>query len=372
MNATIARLRSATIRPVRVSAGAAPPRALAYRQTWRSAIFVSDAMSLTVAFGASLLIAWRAFAERPSFGAMVVAMLILIVGYAAHDLHERTCAIVCRDEFYYGAATTIVLGFPVAVLCSVIGTSLSSRVAVIGGILFAACTVGTARYLLRRVVGEERIFEPDSSTIACDRCSRFHITRSRVRWAKRFADVCVALLVTPPALLLVALAAAAVRIESSGPVFYRQRRVGRNGQPFDIVKLRTMHVDAEAHSGPVWAVQGDTRVTRVGRILRRLSIDELPQLFNVLRGEMSIVGPRPERPAFVDRFSKEYPNFAERLAVAPGLTSCSHLYMSRTVDVGSIERRLDYDLFYIRHWSLAMDLALVLKTAAEVPFHRAA
>jgi lipopolysaccharide/colanic/teichoic acid biosynthesis glycosyltransferase len=335
-------------------------------------MFVCDLTALALAFGAAVTIAWRLSAVRPSFGAAVVTMLVLIVGYAAHDLHERTCAIVRRDEFYYGAATTLVLGLPVALVCYVVESSLSSRAAVTLGILFAACSVGASRYMVRRIAGEERIFESEDAGDACDRCSRLHMARSRVRWAKRLADVCVALLVTPVALPLVVLAAIAVKIESRGPAFYRQRRVGLNGRAFDILKLRTMRLDAEARTGPVWAVQGDARVTRVGKVLRRLSIDELPQLFNVLRGEMSIVGPRPERPAFVEQFAKEYPSFTERLAVAPGLTSCSHLYMPRTVDAASVKRRLEYDLFYIRHWSLAMDLALVLKTAAEVAFHRAA
>jgi lipopolysaccharide/colanic/teichoic acid biosynthesis glycosyltransferase len=113
-------------------------------------------------------------------------------------------------------------------------------------------------------------------------------------------------------------------------------------------------------------------VTRVGRLLRRFSIDELPQIFNVLRGEMSVVGPRPERPVFIEQFSQANPRYAHRLAVPPGLTACSHLYMPRNVDSDQVDRRLDYDLFYIRHRSIAMDIALILKTAAEVVFHRAA
>ena len=133
-----------------------------------------------------------------------------------------------------------------------------------------------------------------------------------------------------------------------------------------------MSTDAEKHTGPVWVVDGDARVTRVGRFLRRTSIDELPQLVNVLRGEMSIVGPRPERPHFVQRFSETHPQYQERLSVSPGLTACSHLYMPRHVESDALAERLDYDLFYIRHWSLAMDIALLLKTASEVVFHRAA
>lgn len=167
-------------------------------------------------------------------------------------------------------------------------------------------------------------------------------------------------------------AAAAIFLESGGPVLLRQQRVGRDGVPFDMLKFRSMSCNAEEQTGAVWATAGDCRTTPVGRILRRTSLDELPQIFNVLKGEMSIVGPRPERPVFVERFRRELPRYDNRHAVLPGITGWSHVYMKRTVDASEIANRLEHDLFYIEHWSVVMDLAIVCKTACEFLFHSVA
>ncbi|HEY1682696.1 MAG TPA: sugar transferase [Candidatus Tumulicola sp.] len=177
------------------------------------------------------------------------------------------------------------------------------------------------------------------------------------------------LLVLGPVMLITAVA---VYAESRGPIFYRQERVGRNGKVFKIMKFRSMRVDAEQSSGAVWAKSNDDRTTRVGKFMRKTSLDELPQIFNVLRREMSIVGPRPERKVFTDQFNRDIERYDERHLVRPGITGLSHVYMARDVDASAIPKRTEYDLFYIEHWSPIMDLTIIFKTACEVLMHRIA
>ncbi len=167
-------------------------------------------------------------------------------------------------------------------------------------------------------------------------------------------------------------AAVAVFLESGGPVLFRQERIGQDGSVFQILKFRSMRQDAERATGAIWAKSNDARVTNVGRFLRRTSLDELPQIFNVLRGQMSIVGPRPERPVFVERFRDAIDRYDERHLVRPGITGLSHVYMHRDVDQSAIDQRLEYDLFYIEHWSPMMDLSIVFKTGCEFLLHRIA
>lgn len=187
------------------------------------------------------------------------------------------------------------------------------------------------------------------------------------RWAaaaKRLLDVGVALamgLVLGLPLLAIALL---IKLTSRGPVLYRQERIGWHGQPFWIYKFRTMRLDAEARTGPIWATHNDPRCTAVGRWLRRLSIDEFPQLLNVLRGEMSLVGPRPERPFFVERFSHELPGYMDRHAMRPGVTGWAQIHGWRGDT--SIEKRLECDLYYVQHWSLWLDLLVLLRTPWEL------
>jgi exopolysaccharide biosynthesis polyprenyl glycosylphosphotransferase len=167
-------------------------------------------------------------------------------------------------------------------------------------------------------------------------------------------------------------AAIAIYLESGGPVLFRQERIGQDGSVFHILKFRSMRQDAELATGAVWARSNDARVTKVGRFLRRTSLDELPQIFNVLRGQMSIVGPRPERPVFVERFRDAIDRYDERHLVRPGITGLSHVHMSRDVDQSAVGQRLEYDLFYIEHWSPMMDLSIVFKTGCEFLLHRIA
>ena len=202
--------------------------------------------------------------------------------------------------------------------------------------------------------------------------TRLSACTPRARLHKRIFDILfasLALLVFAPVMLA---AAAAVYLESGGPVLFRQTRVGRGGVPFAILKFRSMKKDAEALSGPVWASEGDTRRTAVGAVLRRYSIDEFPQLLNVLRGEMSLVGPRPERPEFVELFRRTVPRYDERHLVAPGITGWSQVHMRRVLEPSEAADKLKYDLQYIENWSAYLDVSILVQTAFEFLFHRAA
>ena len=193
------------------------------------------------------------------------------------------------------------------------------------------------------------------------------------RVLKRLFDIVVAsvaLMLTGPIMLA---AMAAIYLESGGPVIFRQTRVGRNGKPFDIFKLRSMVQNAEATCGPVWAIGDpvkDTRTTKIGAFIRKTSIDELPQFLNVLRGEMSIVGPRPERPMFVEQFRREHERYDERHLVRPGITGWAHVHMRRSPGLELIGERLDLDLFYIENYSPILDIFITFKTGVEVLFQR--
>lgn len=184
---------------------------------------------------------------------------------------------------------------------------------------------------------------------------------------ERTFDIVVSLVLLLPALPLMLLTAIAIRLEdgSRAPVFYRQLRVGRYNQPFRILKFRSMCQNAE-EDGAVWALPRDPRITRVGTFIRNTRIDELPQLINVLRGDMSFVGPRPERPEFVDKLAKSLPYYRSRHAVKPGITGWAQLcYPYGSSDHDALEK-LQYDLFYVKHRSLILDLAIVLQTVEVV------
>ncbi len=183
--------------------------------------------------------------------------------------------------------------------------------------------------------------------------------------AKRACDVLLALLFSVPALLLALCIAAGVWIADRGPVFYRQRRVGHGGRPFTIVKFRTMRVDAEKH-GAAFAQEHDPRVTSFGRFLRASRLDEIPQLWNILRGEMSFVGPRPERPEIEDELSKTIPLFPVRHLVRPGLTGWAQVSAPYAATREDHLMKLRHDLYYLKYRSLALDAAIVLKTIYSV------
>ena len=164
----------------------------------------------------------------------------------------------------------------------------------------------------------------------------------------------------------------AVRLSSPGPAIYRQRRVGRNGRVFEVLKFRSMYVDAEARSGAVWAAQNDPRVTPVGRWLRKLRLDELPQFFNVLRGEMSIVGPRPERPEFVEVLSQQIPFYNQRHTIPPGITGWAQINHKYGDTLQDTVTKLEYDLYYLKNLGFSLDLYILFHTVKVMLLSRGA
>ncbi len=177
----------------------------------------------------------------------------------------------------------------------------------------------------------------------------------------------VGLTVSLPIALLTALL---IKIDSKGPVFYRQPRVGKNGRIFNVVKFRSMKTDAEADGKPVWATSDDDRATRVGRLIRKIRVDEIPQFWNIIKGEMNFVGPRPERPHFVEQLAREIPFYEHRHLVAPGLTGWAQIKYPYGASVEDARRKLQYDLYYIKNQSLALDLVIVFETIKTVLFSR--
>src|SRR5690606_28222855 len=171
---------------------------------------------------------------------------------------------------------------------------------------------------------------------------------------------------------LMLLAAAWIRISDGAPVLYRQMRVGEDGRTFELVKFRSMRLDAEADGVPRWASKDDDRTTRFGRFIRSTRIDELPQLFNVLRGDMSFVGPRPERPQFVDELGRELRYYTVRHSVKPGLTGWAQLRYPYGASVHDAGEKLKFDLFYVKHQGLLFDLMILLQTVEVVMFRRGA
>lgn len=203
-------------------------------------------------------------------------------------------------------------------------------------------------------------------------CGEGTSTKNRRRPAraayKRAFDLavlgCAALALAPLWLALCAAVACAIRLEDGGPVLYRQRRLGRGGAPFTLLKFRTMAVNAEAETGPVWAAPADPRATRVGRLLRRRRLDELPQAVNVLRGEMSLVGPRPERPALAARIERDVAGFDARLTVRPGIAGLAQARAPHCPP----RRKLRYDTLYIASMSPWFDIRLLVVCVARALF----
>ncbi len=191
-------------------------------------------------------------------------------------------------------------------------------------------------------------------------------SRPHIRRSKRALDLVGSLAVLVAAAPLAALAAVLVKLDSAGPLFYRQERLGRDGVAFTILKFRTMSAEAESRTGPVWAAEDDPRVTRVGRWLRRFRVDEVPQLLNVLRGEMSLIGPRPERAIFVKDLAGRIPFYMERFMVDPGITGWAQVTQPYAASTEQSRRKLQADLYYIKHMSFPTDLYILLRTVKIV------
>jgi len=194
----------------------------------------------------------------------------------------------------------------------------------------------------------------------------FHPLASWDRFMKRLIDITisvVSLIILMPILTVLGIF---IKIDTPGPIFHKQERVGLRGKKFILVKFRSMVSDAEKHTGPVWAEKNDKRITRIGRIIRPYRLDELPQIINVLRGEMSFVGPRPERPAFVEHLKESIPFYRLRLTVHPGITGWAQVKHTYDQSVDDVKKKLKFDLEYINNISLRLDLKIFLKTVLTV------
>jgi exopolysaccharide biosynthesis polyprenyl glycosylphosphotransferase len=188
----------------------------------------------------------------------------------------------------------------------------------------------------------------------------------------RLLDLLIVLataVITVPVMLVVALA---VFLHDRGPVLFRQQRTGLNGKPFSLYKFRSMVTDAEADGQARWASKNDTRVTGVGSVIRKYRLDELPQLFNVLKGDMSLVGPRPERPEFVEELTEEVPYYAERHCVKPGITGWAQMSYPYGSSENDAVEKLAYDLYYVKHRSVIFNLVILLQTAEVVLWSKGA
>jgi exopolysaccharide biosynthesis polyprenyl glycosylphosphotransferase len=185
---------------------------------------------------------------------------------------------------------------------------------------------------------------------------------------KRLMDVLTSLIILIISLPVIIITAIAIKLTGRGPIFFKQERSGMNGNAFKIIKFRSMYEDAEENTGPVWSSKDDPRVTKVGKIIRRVRIDELPQMINVLKGQMSIVGPRPERPFFVEKLSQEIPYYKRRLKVRPGITGWAQVKHKYDESVEDVKIKLRYDLFYIENMSLRMDFKIIMRTVFVVLF----
>ena len=183
---------------------------------------------------------------------------------------------------------------------------------------------------------------------------------------KRAFDIVASLLLLVVTLPVIVLTAIAIKLESKGPAFYRQRRVGLYNQSFDILKLRSMRQDAEVAGQAVWAAEKDPRITRIGRFIRKVRIDELPQTWTVLKGEMSFVGPRPERPQFVEQLEQQLPYYAERHVVKPGITGWAQINYPYGASIEDARHKLEYDLYYAKNYSPFLDLLIMLQTLRVV------
>lgn len=303
-----------------------------------------------------------ALAPNP-VGAAFVTAAAVCASFWLCGLYRRSHAVMPRDEVYFACAGVIYAALPVFVLL----TALAQVDA--GSVLLALllCALATSVWRVRMHL-QRRSGPPPYAGIPTITPHGWHDRESTgFLLEKRAFDFTVAILALCLTFPIMLAAVIAIVVESGMPILFVQDRVGRDGRVFKMYKFRTMRRDA----GSEWARPGDSRITRVGAVLRRCSIDELPQLFNVLRGEMSIVGPRPEMVEFARRFASAMPSYDQRHVVWPGITGWAQVYYKRNLEPDDVKEILPYDLYYVERASPLLDAAIVLKTAAEVLLHRA-
>lgn len=231
----------------------------------------------------------------------------------------------------------------------------------------AGVKVENSTDILEKINGKIHLEGLHPSTLIFSEGFRLH---KALLMTHRVVSIVISLAVLLICLPVIPVVALLIKLTSSGSVFFRQERVGLRGEVFTVYKFRTMRQDAECTSGPVWAQQQDPRITRLGRLLRKGRIDEIPQLWNVLKGEMSFVGPRPERPEFVSSLSTQIPYYNLRHIIPPGLTGWAQVRFRYGATVEDAKQKLEYDLYYIKHMSIALDLLIIFETIKTVVFGR--
>ena len=211
---------------------------------------------------------------------------------------------------------------------------------------------------------------PESTTLALFGSGMFGLMISILRrtyaLAKRALDIFISIISLILLFPLIAVTAIVIKLTSKGPIFFRQIRVGKNGELFDIYKFRTMKVDAERETGPIWATLNDTRLIPIGNLLRKTHIDEIPQFINVLKGEMSVIGPRPERPVFVQQFKNTIIDYEKRLEVKPGITGLAQVWHKYYESIEDVRKKIKYDLLYIKKICFWTDFRILLRTVKVV------
>jgi len=328
-----------------------------FPRRWRFILLGSDA---SVIFFVSLI----ALSGAPNAFPAAIVMAGIVCGISWQTgLYARSFAVHPRDEVYYACACVALGAIPIILILATIGDI--PPIAIVLGIVLSALGSSVVRVRMHLQRRANRALPAGLRSIT----PRGWAERESItyRLSKRMFDLAVAtsvLVLLSPLMLVIAIA---ISVESGLPILFRQQRIGENGAPFTIYKFRTMRKDA----GESWVKPGDDRITTAGAFLRRSSLDELPQILNVIRGEMSIVGPRPEMADFASSFNETIPNYAQRHVVPPGITGWAQLYFKRNLTPDDVRDVLPYDLFYVEYASVAMDCALILKTICEVLFHRA-
>lgn len=372
-------------------------------------VLISVVVSIPVAFGVFLVLPWDYFAsEAPQVSAVLLAVLLLLMRAVAswHGANAMfaprvliigtgtDAAAVDRSLRYPVSSGTDVVGFYAAEgedsievdpQCVLDGKDLLRTVRDLrvdevivavrerrGGVLpireLLDCKLCGVRVLdlssfFERAQGQVRIDSLKASWLIYGDGFRQGVARSFV---KRCFDLFASTVLLSVAFPVMLVTAALILFEDGGPIFYRQERVGLGGRVFRVIKFRSMRRDAEKDGRPRWAVSGDDRVTRVGRVIRRLRIDELPQVLNVVAGEMSLVGPRPERPFFVDQLAQEIPFYAVRHCVKPGVTGWAQVRYQYGASVDDAVQKLQYDLYYVKNHSLVLDVLILFETIRVV------
>jgi sugar transferase (PEP-CTERM system associated) len=350
-------------------------------------IFVSSLVIFLIA-----IVAWRLLFNRLAYSANLEER-VLIVGagptarmlarqiQTEHDFGYRVVGFINDQEGGHGGLSPATLGAPVDIPHIVkaydvdrIVVGLSDRrgklpIAELLEAKLSGVHVEDATSMYERLTGKILVDDLKPSWLIFS--DGFVISRW-TRFQKRAIDLVLASAGTILSAPLTLLTALAVYLESEGPILYYQERVGENGKTFTVYKFRSMCVDAEKGGTPVWATEQDERVTRVGRVIRKTRLDELPQFWNVLRGDMSFVGPRPERPFFVEQLAREIPFYQQRHAVKPGLTGWAQVKYQYGSSVEDAMEKLRYDLYYVKHMSLSFDVSIVFDTVKVILFGKGA